>query len=76
MSELRAGHQGGPTQAREGVKKCFRGMMFELNLKRMSGRGPRGDVESRAQQSVVLPDPAVAIGKDLGMKPEREAGAW
>lgn len=39
-------------QAREGVKKCFRAMLFELNLKRVSRRGPRGDVESRAQQRV------------------------
>lgn len=52
MSELCAGHHGGPMQAREGVRKCFRGMMFELNLKRVSRRGPRGDVELRAQQRV------------------------
>lgn len=37
---------------------------------RATWRGSRG-----TNRGVVLPDPAVAIGKDLGMKPEREAGA-
>ena len=51
---LCAEHYGNPmqgaawVQAREGVKKCFLGMMSELNLKECIRRGLSGDVGLRA----------------------------